>query len=78
MPTVPFEIIFADFFKLVGKFFLIIGGRLSGWTEIVSVKHGSDNSGSKGLCDALRTVFQTFGVPDELTSDGGPEFIAAE
>ena len=78
LPTVPFEMIFADFFKLVGKFFLIIGDRLSGWTEIISVKHGSDNSGSKGLCDAFRTVFQTFGVPDELTSDGGPEFIAAE
>ena len=77
-PTVPFELIFADYFKLVGKFFLIIGDRLSGWTEIVNVKHSSDNSGAKGLCDALRTVFQTFGVPDEITSDGGPEFIAAE
>ena len=78
IPTVPFELIFADFFKLSGKFFLIIGDRLSGWTEIVNVKPNSENSGSKGLCNAFRQVFQTFGVPDEITSDGGPEFIALE
>ena len=78
IPTVPFELIFADFFKLSGKFFLIIGDRLSGWTEIVNVKPNSESSGSKGLCNAFRQVFQTFGVPDEITSDGGPEFIALE
>ena len=68
--TVPFELIFADYFHLTGKFFLIIGARLSGWTVIVHVKYGSDNAGAKGLCDGLRQVFQTFRVLDEITSDG--------
>ena len=78
IPTVPFELIFGDYFKLKGKFFLLIGDRLSGWTEIVSIKPSSATSGAKGLCDALRYIFQTFGVPEELSSDGGPEFIAPE
>ena len=29
-----------------------------------------------GLINTLRITFATFGTPDELTSDGGPEFIA--
>ena len=33
--TVPFELIFEDSIKLKGKFFLLIGDRLSGWTDIV-------------------------------------------
>ena len=56
----------------------MIGDRLSGWTEIISVKPSTCTSGSKGLCDALRRVFQTFGVPDEISSDGGREFISEE
>ena len=57
---------------------MLIGDRLSGWIEIVSIKPSSAASGAKGLCDALRYIFQTFGVPEELSSDGGPEFIAPE
>ena len=30
------------------------------------------------MCEALRQVFATFGVPDDLSSDGGPEFTAME
>ena len=56
IPTVPFELIFADYLKLAGKVFLIIGDCLSDWTEIVHIKHGSDNA------NALRHVFQTFAV----------------
>ena len=55
-----------------------MGDRFSGWTEIVNVKPNSENSGSKGLCNAFRQVFQTFGIFDEITSDGGLEFVALE
>ena len=34
--------------------------------------------GSKGLVAILRHTFATYGIPDELTSDGGPEFTAHE
>ena len=77
-PTTPFQMIFADFLELSGKHYLIIGDRLSGWTEIVFVRKGTTTSGAKGLCNALRKLFGTFGVPEEISSDGGPEFIARE
>ena len=70
--------IFSDYFKLHGKYYLIIGDRLSGWTEVLQVHHGGETSGSKGLCLALRRVFATFGVPREISSDGGPEYTAAQ
>ena len=52
------------------------GDRLSGWSEIFSAPSGTAWSGAKGLIGCLRTMFSTFGVPDELSSDGGPEFTA--
>ena len=51
---------------------------MSGWTEVIQIKDGFGKSGSKGLCEALRKMFATFGVPEEISSDGGPEFVARE
>ena len=76
-PSSPFEQIFADFFDYAGHHFLIIGDRLSGWPEIYSTPKGSEYAGSKGLVACLRKCFATFGVPTEIASDGGPEFIAS-
>ena len=53
------------------------GDRLSGWSEIFSTPTGSAWSGARGLIACLRTLFATFGVPEELSSDGGPEFTAS-
>ena len=78
LPTTPFQMVYADYFELMKKHYLVVGDRLSGWTEVIKVKPGSENSGSKGLCCAMRQVFVTFGVPEEVTSDGGPEFISHE
>ena len=76
-PSTPFEQIFADFFYFGGNHYLIAGDRLSGWTEIFSTPTGSAWSGARGLIACLRSLFSTFGVPDELSSDGGPEFSAS-
>ena len=78
LPKVPFEMICADVFNLHVKHYLVIGDRLSGWTEVVQVRPGTHNSGAKGLCQTFRQIFATFGVPEEISSDGGPEFIAKE
>ena len=42
----------------------------------MKIKPGTAKAGSKGLCQALRKMFVSFGVPKELSSDGGPEFSA--
>ena len=35
-------------------------------------------SGAEGLVKRLRETFVTFGIPEELTSDGGPQFTAGK
>ena len=56
---------------------MIAADRLSSWTEIFCIIQGSSStSGLKGLCTILRKLISTFGVPVEVSSDGGPEFIA--
>ena len=57
---------------------MIIDDRLSSWTEIFRNKGEGSAAGSKGLCKALSHIFATFGVQDDLSSDGGPEFTADE
>ena len=76
--SAPFEMIVADYFKLAGFYYLVIGDRLSGWTETTQVHQGSVQSGTKGLVAALRRVFAVFGVPKDLTRDGGPVFQGYE
>lgn len=78
IPTSPFEMIFSDYFQLHGFYYLIAGDRFSGWTEVVQVRPGTQSSGAKGLCSALRRLFALFGVPVEISSDGGPEYEAHE
>ena len=51
--------------------YLIIVDRYSNW-PIVERAH----NGSEGLIDVLRRTFATYWIPDELSSDGGPEFTA--
>ncbi|KAK3752444.1 hypothetical protein QZH41_003512 [Actinostola sp. cb2023] len=76
-PSTPFEAVFADFFDYGGRHYLVIGDRLSGWVEVFGSTAGTDQGGSTGLVRHLRTFFATFGVPEELASDGGPEFTAS-
>ena len=75
-PSTPFEAIVADFFQCVGHHYLVIADRLSAWPEIFKCTSGSPQSGALGLIGCLRNYFARFGVPTELSSDGGPEFSA--
>ena len=77
-PSTPFEMIFADFFDFGGHHYLVVGDRLSGWPEVYSTPAGSAHAGARGLITCLRSLFATFGVPEELSSDGGPEFTASQ
>ena len=46
--------------------------RYSNWPIVEKAVEGAT-----GLINCLRKTFVTFGIPDELTSDGGPEFSAS-
>ena len=76
--STPFESVFADFFQNSGYHYLLAGDRLSGWVEVYQSKVGSPSAGASGLVAHLRKLFMNFGIPEILSSDGGPEFIATE
>ena len=77
VPSYPFQAIAADYCSVAGHNYLIAVDRFSNWPEIFHVRPGSHTAGALGLQDALRTYFATFGVVEELSSDGGPEFTAS-
>ena len=78
IPTTPFEAIACDYFHFIGHYYFVAADRLSGWFELQQIKIGTNKAGAQGLCKALRRLMVTFGVPVEVSSDGGPEFIGNE
>lgn len=78
VPSSPFEAIYADYGQLEGHHYLIIFDHFSNWPEIVQISPSARNQGSAGLIRALQRLFATFGVPNKLSSDGGPEFKSSE
>lgn len=73
MPTYPFELTCSDYFTYAGKEYLIYVDRYSGWLSVMKC----NNSDSRTLTDYLRTLFTTFGVPVEMASDGGPQYMSS-
>ena len=71
LPEYPFQCICADYFHYYGHHYLVIVDRYSNWPIVEKAKEGA-----QGLVNALRQTFATYGIPDELSSDGGPEFVA--
>ena len=70
-PAYPFQCICADYFHYKGCNYLVVVDRYSNWPIVERSAQGAD-----GLITCLRRIFVTFGIPDELASDGGPEFTA--
>ena len=73
LPIYPFQAVCADYFKYAGSNYLVVVDRYSNWPI---VERATD--GSKGLISCLRRIFVTYGISDELSSDGGPEFTSSE
>ncbi|XP_021338995.1 uncharacterized protein K02A2.6-like [Mizuhopecten yessoensis] len=70
-PDYPFQCVCADYFHYKGCNYLLVVDRYSNW-PIVEQEH----CGADGLIECLRRTFVTFGIPDELASDAGPEFTS--
>ena len=77
-PEYPFQAIVGDYFELKGVKYLVIVDRFTGWPHMIRARYSSEAAGARGLQRCLRLVFATFGVPEEFSSDGGPEFVARE
>ena len=68
-----FQQICADFFAMHSYKYLIIADRYSGWITIYYFKREDANTSS--FERIFTELFITFGVPDELSADGGSQFI---
>ena len=73
-PTTPFEHIFVDYFDYDEHHFLVIGDKFSGWEDVFETSSGSSMAGAAASVRLLRTYYATFGVLNEISTDGGPEF----
>lgn len=71
VPVYPFQSICADFFHFAGCNYIVVVDRYTNWPIVEKSCHGAN-----GLITCLRRIFVTYGICDELTSDGGPEFTA--
>ena len=72
-PEYPFHKIASDYFTYNNNDYVVVVDRYSNWPMVFRAENGAD-----GLVKRLREVFVTFGVPEELTSDGGPQFTAGK
>ena len=72
-PEYPFQHVCSDYFSVSGHNFCLVVDRFSNWLQVFTGKGGSHN-----LTSLLGQTFHSFGIPESLTSDGGPQYIAEE
>ena len=70
-PCYPMQKICADYFQHFNKSYLVVVDRYTNWPMVFT---GSNTA--EGLISVLRSFFATFGIAEELATDGGPQFTA--
>ena len=73
-PEYPFQFICADYFEIKSHHYLVIVDRFSGW--IILYHFQSTQLKSNSLINACREIFTNYGAPEEISTDGRPQFIA--
>ena len=58
----------------VGGFFLVVVDAKSKWLEVIPMS----STTARATVDALRSLFAIHGLPEEIVSDNGPQFVAQE
>ena len=70
-PEYPFQAICADYFQKEGTGYLVIVDRYSNWPVVQRVGQGEGTS--KHLITSFKNHCSTYGIPEEISSDGGPQ-----
>ena len=74
-PEYPFEKVVADLFTENDAWYLGFACRLTGWLEIGFFPRSTKSS---EIIHILRELFQRFGVPEEISLDGGSNLKSQE
>lgn len=70
-PVYPFQHTVADLFHMVGRMYIVYADRFFRWTEVAATK---PDASASTIITILRQYFTSFGVPEEISTDGGPPF----
>ena len=73
-PDYPFQQIVPDYFQERGYHYRVIADRFSCWPTLLFC--GASTSSHSKLIDKLKTYFSTYGIPEEMATDGGSTFMA--
>ena len=69
-PEWPFQQIVMDLFYVRSFTYLACADRLTGWYILFCITLGQEVASR--LISICREIFQAYGVPEELSTDGGP------
>jgi hypothetical protein len=72
--TEPWQRIHIDFAEISGQQFLLVVDSHSKWMEVVPM----ESTTAHVTLTVLRNMFARYGLPNEVVSDNGPQFIANE
>ena len=74
-PSMPWQRIHVDFAgPFQGQMFLIVVDSHSKWPEVVPMKKTTADA----TISELRRLFSCYGLPEQLVSDNGPQFVSEE
>ena len=75
-PSLPWQRIHVDFAgPFLGQQFLIVVDAHSKWPEVIPM--ASSTTAARTI-EALQLLFASYGVPNQLVSDNGPQFVSKE
>lgn len=63
----------SDYLTYGGNDYIVVVDRYSNWPQVFQSRNAST-----GLRSVLREMFATFSVPEEITTDGVPQYVAGE
>ena len=73
-PDYPFQQVSTDYFEVSGKHYMVFVCRYSNWLSIYNSKNGTTSE----LLTVLRSYMGTFGVMEELATDGDTVYTSRE
>ena len=73
-PTGPLDRVHVDFFSLDGKDYLLLADSYSKWIELEVMK----STKTVYMVEVLRKWFSRNGMPQQMVSDNGPQFVSSE
>ena len=74
-PDYPFQKVAADLFELDGHQYLVYVDRLTGYVEL---SHFPTSTATSIIIQSFREFFHRWGVPEEVSLDGGPNLSSHE